>query len=219
MLHSFWEPGPNHRESKRLVSAQGPDRLRDPTHTPGGPQIASDAGPGPDTPSGTAGPRVLSRGAAEPELGGRLPRPSSRSAAFPGREEDPKRVTGSPHHLTGTRRLGRARRGVNGACRLRPRHTAGGGSRPPKARRRVGKGGMGQPQDPERIPGRRRRQPCPCTSSVTSNTGGRGPGGQRGNTRTHVPPQDSGAPLPRVTSESSRVFHTLPAEWQTSPRA
>ena len=35
---------------------------------------------------------------------------------------------GQPHHLTGTRPLGRAWRGVGGACNLQPRHTAGGGS-------------------------------------------------------------------------------------------
>lgn len=73
-----------------------------------------------------------------------------------------------------------------GACRLRPRHLAGSGSRPPKARRRVGrgKGDGSQPRSPGASRGGSADSPAPCTRSVTSNTGG-GPGGsgEHGDTR------------------------------------
>ena len=121
LIFGTWTKPP--RESTHLVSAQGPGPRAQALHlgseTPPTPQETPrqpDAGPGPDRPSGTAGPRNQSRG--------RLPRPPSRSAAFPGGEEDPERATGSLTP-TGTRRLGRARQGVNGACRPWPQHMAG----------------------------------------------------------------------------------------------
>lgn len=95
MLHSFWEPGPNHTE-KASVSSQPQGQIgSDPNHTPGGPQIASDLGARPRHALRDSRAKGAQPQAAEPELGGRLPHPSSRSAAFPGREEGPKRVTGS----------------------------------------------------------------------------------------------------------------------------
>lgn len=67
---------------------------------------------------------------------------------------------------------------------------------------------MGQPQDPERIP-RRRRQPCPCTLGGQSNTGGEDPGaaGEHGHACL---PRTQGTPLPRVTVESSESSTRYP---------
>lgn len=159
MLHPWGNLDQNHRESKRPCLSPGARSASVTlTTTPGGPQIASDAGPGPDTPSGTAGPRVLSRGAAEPELGAASPALEPLSC-LSWQRRGPQEGDGQPHHLTGTRRLGRARRGVErGLPSAAPAH--GGSGRSPKARREGGKGGWGQAPGPRAHPGRRRDSPA-----------------------------------------------------------